>query len=47
MWRAVYQTEVAPYILPPQWCVCAENVGIGNEIILHIGHDKVREFYGV
>jgi hypothetical protein len=47
MWRAIYQTGVAPCLLPPQWCVCAENVGIGNEVILHIGHSKVREFYGI
>lgn len=47
MWRAIYQVGVYPCLLPPQWCVCAEDVGIGNEIILHIGHEKVRNYYGL
>lgn len=47
MWRACYQTGFFPCLLPPQWCVCAEDVGIGSEIMLHIGHQKVREHYGV
>lgn len=47
MWRAIYDTGIMPCLLPRQWCVCAEDVGIGNEIILHIGHDKVREHYNV
>jgi hypothetical protein len=46
MWRAVYYTGFFPCLLPPQWCVCAEDIGITNEVILHIGHDKVREIYG-
>ena len=45
MWRAIYTTGIMPCLLPPQWCVCAEDVGIGNEIILHIGHEKVRKHY--
>lgn len=44
-WRAAWETGFAPYLLPPQWCVCAENVGIGNEIILHEGHEAVRNYY--
>lgn len=45
MWRAVYHTGAFPCLLPPQWCVCGEDAGIGDEIILHIGHQKVREHY--
>ena len=45
LWRAIYKTGVHPYILPQNWCVCEEDLGIGNEIILHIGHQKVKEFY--
>ena len=45
MWRAVYKLGYFPCLLPPQWCVCAEDVGIGNEIILHLGHTKVRDYY--
>lgn len=44
-WRAIWQTGFFPCVLPPQWCVCAENVGCGNEIVLHIGHQKVRKYY--
>lgn len=33
------------HLLPPQWCVCAEDVGIAAPLILHAGHDKVREYY--
>jgi hypothetical protein len=43
--KAFRATGFFPCLLPPQWCVCAEDVGIGNEIILHIGHNKVREHY--
>jgi hypothetical protein len=46
MWRACYNTGFFPCLLPAQWCVCAEDVGCGNEVILHVGHDKVREHYG-
>jgi hypothetical protein len=45
MWRAIWRSGFNPYVLPVQWCVCQEHVGIGNEIILHVGHDKVREYY--
>jgi hypothetical protein len=47
MWRAMWRTGVHPYLLPPQWCVCQEHCGIGNEIILHVGHDKVRRAYNL
>ena len=45
MWRAVFLSGVFPCLLPVQWCVCADDVGVGNEVILHIGHDKVKEYY--
>jgi hypothetical protein len=45
MWRAIWKTKFYPCILPPQWCVCLEHCGIGDEIILHVGHQKVKEFY--
>jgi len=43
--KAFYITGFSPCLLPAQWCVCAEDVGCGNEIILHTGHEKVREHY--
>lgn len=43
--KAFCQTSFYPGLLPPQWCVCAEDIGIGNEIVLHVGHEKVREHY--
>lgn len=46
LWRSIYEHRVTPYILAPQWGVCREDVGIGNEVILHTGHKKVREYYG-
>ena len=45
LWRAVWDTGFYPCPLPQQWCVCELDVGIGNEIILHVGHQKVREYY--
>jgi hypothetical protein len=47
MWRAVWKNGLFPCLLPPQWCVCAEDKGIGEEIILHKGHKVVREHYGI
>ncbi len=46
-WHACWETGFFPCLLPFQWCVCAEHVGIGNEIVLHVGHDAVRCHYGV
>ena len=45
MWRAQWDTGVNPYLLPYQWCVCGEHRGIGEEIILHVGHPAVLDFY--
>ena len=44
-WRTIWSTGFSPCLLPPQWCVCAENIGCGNEIVLHDGHDAVRHHY--
>lgn len=45
LWRAVYKTGFYPCLLPPQWCVCAGNEGVGDEIVLHVGHPEVRDYY--
>lgn len=44
-WRAAWAIRFAPYLLPPQWCVCEKDIGCGDEIILHEGHDRVRAHY--
>lgn len=43
--KVAWQTGYHPYVLPPQWCVCKEHVGIGNEIIVHVGHKEVYNHY--
>ena len=45
MWRAVWQTGFYPCILPPQWCVCPQHLNCKNEIMLHIGHELVKNNY--
>ncbi len=45
MWKAAWNTAIYPYILPKQWCVCDGNEGIGNEIMLHVGHKSIKEYY--
>lgn len=45
MWKAAKELGFSPYLLPSEWCVCTENVGVGNEIILHLGHKEVTEYY--
>lgn len=47
MWRAIWGQGFFPCLLPPQWCVCGEDIGVDDPIILHIGHEKVRKHYGV
>jgi len=44
-WRAIYKFGLYPCLLPPQWCVCEKDIGCGNEIILHEGHESVRRHY--
>lgn len=45
MWKSAWETGIYPYILPKQWCVCDGNEGIGEEVILHVGHKKIDEYY--
>jgi hypothetical protein len=45
-WRVAWELGIHPYVLPFQWCVSAEHLGIGNEIILHVGHGQVAAYYG-
>lgn len=47
MWKAAWETGLYPYVLPKQFCVCEGDVGCGDEVILHIGHPKVAEYYNV
>lgn len=47
MWKAAKELGISPYLLPTEWCVCGEDIGIGNEILLHVGHPKVSKFYNV
>lgn len=47
MWKAAKNTGFSPYLLPAEFCVCGEDVGIGNEVLLHVGHAKVVDFYNL
>lgn len=47
MWKAAQSLGISPYLLPAEWCVCAEDAGIGNEIMLHLGHNAVAEYYKI
>ncbi len=47
MWKAAWESGVYPYFLPKEFCVCRGNEGLGNEVILHVGHPTVAEFYNV
>ena len=43
--RAVWNTGIFPYVMPKQWGVGAGHEGCGNEIILHVGHIGVQDYY--
>ncbi|ASW75060.1 hypothetical protein IQ37_00340 [Chryseobacterium piperi] len=45
MWKVARDLGISPYLLPKEWCVCGEDVGIGDEVILHKGHSKVEQYY--
>lgn len=51
LWRAEWDTGVAPYTLPVQWCITSSNMGpvkYKNEtepVILHVGHPAIHEHY--
>lgn len=47
MWKAARELGVSPYLLPSEWCVCTEDIGIGDEIFLHVGHPKVKQYYNI
>lgn len=47
MWKSAQETKTSPYLLPQEFCVCDGDEGIGDEIMLHIGHPKVAEYYGI
>ncbi len=47
MWKAAWDSGFYPYVLPKEFCVCRGNEGLGNEVILHVGHPSVAEFYNV
>lgn len=53
LWRASWKTGINPYLLPLQWCVCANDVigktrkvAVQNPICLHLGHDAVKKHFG-
>ena len=45
-WRAMLSTGITPLALPPQFCVCERHIGVGDEAILHVGHEAVKRHYG-
>lgn len=45
MWKTAWETGIYPYILPKQWCLCDGNEGLGEEVILHVGHHKIKKYY--
>ena len=47
MWKAAWKTGKYPYLLPKEFCVCRGSEGIGNEVILHVGHPTVAEYYNI
>ena len=47
MWKAALETGYSPYLLPQQFCVCEGDVGAGHEVMLHLGHKKVAEYYNI
>ncbi|MDL1913525.1 MAG: hypothetical protein FDW93_03250 [Bergeyella sp.] len=47
LWKAAWETGIYPYVLPKEFCVCRGNEGIGNEILLHVGHPSVMKYYKI
>lgn len=45
LYKAALDTNFSPYTLPFQWCVCEEHLGVGDEIVLHVGHKRVQDYY--
>lgn len=47
MWKAAEETKFSPYLLPQQFCVCEGDIGVGNEVLLHVGHPAVAKYYNI
>lgn len=47
MWKAAWQTGLHPYVLPKQFCVCSGDEGCGDEVLLHVGHQSVADYYNI
>ena len=47
MWKAAWKTGLYPYLLPKEFCVCRGSEGLGNEVILHVGHPSVAKYYNI
>lgn len=47
MWKTAWKTGIYPYILPKEWCVCEGDEGVDDEVILHVGHQKIKEYYNL
>ena len=45
MTRAAWNTGIYPYSTPQQWGVGSGYIGCKNEIILHVGHRNVQDYY--
>ncbi len=45
MTRAAWNTGIYPYSMPQQWGVGSGYIGCKNEIILHLGHENVQDYY--
>lgn len=45
MWKSAWKTGLFPYVLPKQFCVCEGDEGCGDEILLHVGHKSVKQYY--
>ena len=45
MYKTVMRTGYVPYLLPFQWCVCREHIGVGDEIVLHLSHKDLDDYY--
>ena len=43
--RAAWNTKIYPYSMPVQFGVGNGHRGCGNEIILHVGHLHVQDYY--
>lgn len=47
MWKAAWKTGIYPYCLPKEFCVVRGLQGIGHEVLLHVGHREVSDYYNV